>query len=429
MPLRATAAMAGRLRANAVAAAAAPRRLSSTHDPWGCYMYDDQPPGTSSQGRKALNWDERTQVEERTRVVRTADNGVAAAAAAVAPQNSNGTAPTSDGSKRPVIAVLGLGTIGHSVAQVFAQAGYSVQCFSPSAGTRAKLHTRVLSNLDMMASAGMIPASASGPLSHDHHCASILERLRIVDTEDEAVVGAQYVWESVPEVLDTKKSLLERVERHASDETIIVSTTSTFPMSEMAAGMRLPGRAIVCHPFNPPHLIPVIEVVPGQLTTQATVDASTELIRSIGKQPVRIQKETPGFVVNRMQLALLREAWSLLDEGVASAQDIDTAVTGTLGLRMASTGPLRVADFAGLDIWQNIFHSLQSEDGEGGTITAPTPPALDRLVRNGHLGAKTKRGFYDDYTGPGELQRRVFERDQAYAATVKLFHPDCVVSP
>ena len=312
--------------------------------------------------------------------------------------------------KHPVIAVLGLGTIGHSIAQVFAQAGYRVRCFSPSQRTRAALHSRVFDNLSKLASAGMIPAG------HEHS-ASVVERLHVVDTEEEAVSEAGYIWESAPEDLETKRRLLQRVECSATDEAIIVSTTSTFPMSEMAEGMRLPSRAIVLHPFNPPHIIPVIEVVPGQLTSQSTVDASIELIRSIGKQPIHIQKETPGFVVNRIQLALLREAWALLDEGVATAQDIDAAVKGTLGLRMASTGPLRVADFAGLDVWQNIFHSLREE--------AETPPALSRLVRSGHLGTKSGRGFYDDYSGD-ELQRRISERDQAYAATVKLFHPNCI---
>lgn len=308
------------------------------------------------------------------------------------------------------VAVLGLGTIGHSVAQVFAQAGCEVRCFSPSANTRNLLHPRVRSNLRQLAAADLVPSTEA-------YADSVLQCLSVFTTEEEAVTGADFVWEAAPEVLTMKQELLSRVETSVSEDTIIVSTTSSFPMTLMASDMIVPGRAIVGHPFNPPHLIPIVEVVPGALTTPETTAALTYLLRSAGKQPIHIEKEVPGFVVNRIQLALLREAWAILDSGIASAEDIDAAVKGTLGLRMASMGPLRIADFAGLDTWERIFHSLANDLDNS---TSSTPAALQRLISNGHFGAKTGQGFYS--YEHGELEMQLQERDRGFAETVKSFH-------
>ena len=308
------------------------------------------------------------------------------------------------------ISVLGLGTIGHSVAQVFAQAGCEVRCFSPSPSTRSALHPRVRSNLLQLAAADLVPTTQL-------YADSVVQRLTVCETEEDALAGADFVWEAAPEVLTTKQDLLRRVECSVSEDAIIVSTTSSFPMSQMAADMKLPGRAIVGHPFNPPHIIPIVEVVPGTLTTEATTSALIGLLRSAGKQPVHIEKEVPGFVVNRIQLALLREAWAILDSGVASAEDIDAAVKGTLGLRMASMGPLRIADFAGLDTWERIFHSLANDLDNS---ASSTPGALERLISDGHYGAKTGEGFYK-YKAD-EMEMNIRERDRGFAETVKLFH-------
>ena len=308
------------------------------------------------------------------------------------------------------VTVLGLGTIGHSVAQVFAQAGCEVRCFSPRASTRSSLHTRVRSNLRQLSAADLVPSTET-------YADSVLQRLSVFSTEEEALAGADFVWEAAPEVLSTKQELLRRVESSVSKDAIIVSTTSSFPMTLMASDMEFPGRAIVGHPFNPPHLIPIVEVVPGVMTTRDTTAALTDLLRSAGKQPIFIEKEVPGFVVNRIQLAMLREAWAILDSGIASAEDIDAAVKGTLGLRMASMGPLRIADFAGLDTWERIFHSLANDLDN--TVSS-TPAALKRLISKGCLGAKTGQGFYS--YEHGELETQLQARDRGFAETVKSFH-------
>ena len=306
------------------------------------------------------------------------------------------------------IAVIGLGTIGHSVAQFFATGGCTVKCFDPQREARETVTSRIHSNLEQMAAAGIV-----APNQIDE----IIGRLAICDSPAQALEEAEFVSEAAVEDLAVKQELFANLETMVTPETILASNTSSHPMSQISKRMQHRQRALVTHPFNPPHLLPVIEVVPTAETLESVVDSTMELLQRMGKQPVRLRKEVPGFLINRIQTAMVREVWDLLDQGVASAEDIDAAVRGSLGFRLAAIGPLEVCDFAGLDIWARVFGNL-SEDIRSST---DLPAGIQKLVDSGQFGTKTGRGFFD-YSEPGQLEDRTSKRDQSFLQILKLFH-------
>ena len=195
------------------------------------------------------------------------------------------------------IAVIGLGTIGHSVAQVYAAAGCTVKCFDPDPTAGASLADRVRTNLKQMSAAG---------LSTLDDIETIVSRFVICDNEAEAVSGVGFVSEAAAEDLTIKQALFSRLENHIDRHTILASNTSTYPMTQISRDMVHPDRALVTHPFNPPHLLPIIEVVPGESTSEQTVSAAMALIEHTGKKPIRLNREMPGFLINRIQMAMVR---------------------------------------------------------------------------------------------------------------------------
>lgn len=309
------------------------------------------------------------------------------------------------------VAVLGLGTMGHGIAQSFAAAGYSVRCFDEHPAARASTLARVRSNLEEFVKAGVLPLP---------RIQSIIERITICDTEAEAVSQAFFVTEAVKEDLAVKQEMFTRLESLISPKTILASNSSTFPISQSGARLKVPGRAVVTHWFNPPHLVPLVEVVPGPNTDESTTQTAMELMSDIGKEPIRLHKELPGFLVNRIQVAIMREVWDLLEQEVASAADIDAAVRTSVGFRLAAVGPLEVHDFGGLDIQSTVFRNLVPEIRS----RLDLPLVVQQLVEQGHLGAKTGRGF-QEYP-PDRLAERQTRRDTLFLELVKLLYPHSV---
>lgn len=305
------------------------------------------------------------------------------------------------------VAVLGLGTMGHGIAQVFATAGCAVCGYDKAPTARDSLHDRIHRNLNELVGAKLLLRCDISP---------ILGRIQVTASESEAVEDAQFVIEAVREDLPTKQELFARLERVVSKNAILASNSSTFMISQTAGRMNRPERAIVAHWFNPPHIVPVVEVVPGPRTSDATTQMTLALLRRIGKQAIHVRAEIPGFLINRMQTALMREVWDLLDRGVASAEDLDAAVRGALGFRLAVSGQLEVGDFGGLDIHAAVFRNLAPLIKSDSQL----PAVVEKLVSAGHYGAKTGRGFYR-YTALSRA-RRQSRREKLLLSLLRLLH-------
>ena len=242
------------------------------------------------------------------------------------------TSPFNDASERLAIAVIGTGVIGAAWVSGFLAAGHSVTAFDPADGAEKRLLEQVKANLEVTAGVND----------------SQLNRLAFAPTLAEAVAAADFVQENGPERLEVKQAMLAEVDAVAPETAIIASSTSGFSPSEISTeATKAPGRIIVGHPFNPAHLVPLVEVVPTPGASVELVDRAMKIYRSIGKKPILVRAELPGHVVNRLQAALWQEAYSLVNEGVVSVSDIDTAISYGPGLRWAILGPLAQQSLSG----------------------------------------------------------------------------------
>jgi 3-hydroxybutyryl-CoA dehydrogenase len=216
---------------------------------------------------------------------------------------------------------------------------------------------------------------------------------RIKTTRDlkEAVSGARFVVEAVAEQLELKQKLFQEVDEICSEDAILATNTSVISITEIAARAKGRKRIVGTHFWNPPYLIPLVEVVPGEETSRETVDLTYDLLKSVGKHPVKVKKDVPGFVGNRLQHALWREAISIVDQGIADAATVDEVIRNSFGIRLPMLGPLETADMVGLDLTLQI-HNYILKYIERSTEPAPI---LKRKVEKGELGFKTGRGFQE----------------------------------
>jgi 3-hydroxybutyryl-CoA dehydrogenase/5-formyl-3-hydroxy-2-methylpyridine 4-carboxylate dehydrogenase len=275
------------------------------------------------------------------------------------------------------VAIMGTGTMGPGMGAVLARAGMAVRMYD----TRPEA---------IEAARGMVD-TATG----------VLERLETPDRGGgsitfvtdvaEALEGADAVVEAVPEKLELKKQVFAEYERHVGPEVLLASNTSGIPITKIAEDLEHPERVVGTHWSNPPHLIPMIEVIPGEKTSQASIDAAVEMIEDVGYLPSRLKKEVPGFVENRILYAIMRECLALVDAGVVDLDELDTNVKWGIGYKLAVIPPMQLLDMAGLDIYSAVAsylnQDLSTEKGLSATITD--------LVAQGRLGMKTKGGIFD----------------------------------
>lgn len=274
--------------------------------------------------------------------------------------------------QRASIAILGGGLMGAGIAQVFVAAGHAVRVFEPIEAVRRTIRTRIAADLELF--------------ERDE---ALADKVFVSDDLARVVSAADYVTEAAPEKLEIKQSLFAQLVRLAPPSAILASNTSVIPIHRIAAGLDTAERIVGTHWWNPPGLIPLVEVVQSAKTSAATVSATMDLLASVGKAPAHLIKDVPGFVANRLQHALWREAIAMVAEGVCDAATLDACVKNSFGLRLAVLGPLENADLVGLDLTLDIHKTLIPELNR---LDRPHP-YLEQQVSDGKLGFKTGEGF------------------------------------
>ena len=280
------------------------------------------------------------------------------------------------------IAVIGAGLIGHSVSMEFALAGYDVRLNSRSQESLQRGLARIQETLRGLIEAGVVSGEQAG-----------LVPSRISTSVDlkETVQSADVVIENVYEDLDLKRRIFKEIDTWSPERTILVSGTSTLSLSELASATGRPDKVVLANYANPPHLVPSVEVLRNRTTSDETVATVSDLLKKVGKRPVVIQQEVPGFVANRLQMALTREALSLVERGIVSPQDIDTIIKNGIGRRWAVAGVFEVWDLAGWDLIAEMASWLYPDLDS----SLDLPDMLRDKVESGELGVKSGKGFYD----------------------------------
>jgi 3-hydroxybutyryl-CoA dehydrogenase len=302
------------------------------------------------------------------------------------------------------IAIVGSGYMGGGIAQVLALAGARVALADVSAEVAENNYHRLIAESRDFVKDGLFPEGATETLEKNLWAARSLA---------EAVANADFIEEAVPELLAMKRDILAQISSFARPDAIIASNTSTISIGTIATAVVNPGRFLGVHFSNPSPFIPGVEIIPHIGTDEAVIQAARDLVHASGKSTA-VVKDVTGFVMNRLQYALFHEATQLVEDGTATAEDIDTLVRTTFGFRLPFFGPFAIADMAGLDVYDFCYKSLQT----GFPERFATPKILTDLVAAGKLGTKTGSGFLDV---PAErIPELIAYRNKAYVLMQKL---------
>jgi 3-hydroxybutyryl-CoA dehydrogenase len=296
--------------------------------------------------------------------------------------------------------------MGHGFAQILALHGSRVELVDNTVALAEEGKRMVAANLQVAVEEGFVrPGEVDGALA----------RIRPTDDLPAALADSDLVLEAVFEDLATKLETWRLLGRHATAHAILASNTSSIDINELAAVTDRPDRVIGTHWYNPPQIVPCVEVIPAESTSAETTEVTIALLRELGKEPV-VTKSVPGFVGNRIQLVMAAEAYRCLEEGLASAEDIDTIVRSSFGFRLGAYGPLQVADLAGLDTYLGVYDYLTERCGDP---WFRAPDLLRRLVEDGRTGVKALGGTFD-YTEEEAARLRV-ERDRVLYRQLRMY--------
>lgn len=280
------------------------------------------------------------------------------------------------------VAIVGAGLMGHGIAQVFALSGFQVNLTDIKADILGPAVENIRANLSLLADHGIIGRDAIEPA---------VGRVTTTTRMDEAAADADVVIEAVIENLALKQEVFQQLDAICPESVILASNTSVISITEIAANTVHKERVVGTHFWNPPYLIPLVEVVRGEKTSAATMDRTFSLLSRVGKHPVRVNKDVPGFVGNRLQHALWREAISIVEHGIADAATVDECVKYGFGLRLPVLGPMENADLVGTDLTLAIHDYILKH-----LERSPAPsPLLKEIVDKGDLGFKSGRGFQE----------------------------------
>ena len=294
------------------------------------------------------------------------------------------------------VAVVGSGLMGRGIGQVFATAGFSVSLID--------LNQKVLDSALQQISTSLDTLEKSALLNETKK--SIFSRITTTPDLSKGVSDASFVVEAVFENVEEKKDVFKRIENATGNSTIIATNTTAIPIATLAGVTARPERVIGTHFWNPPHLVPAVEVTRGERTSLDTVEKTVSLLKKVGKKPAIINRDVPGQIGIRILYAMIREATWLVENKIASPEDIDNTVKEALGARLEVLGPLELADLSGIDLVENVANILYKS-----LDSSKTPqPLVKRMVSSGELGVKTGKGFYNWKNGRN-AQTTIRERD------------------
>ncbi|MFC5973577.1 3-hydroxyacyl-CoA dehydrogenase family protein [Halomarina salina] len=280
------------------------------------------------------------------------------------------------------VSVIGAGTMGAGLAVQFARHGHRVTLVDHRQANLDDARLRIADAVDLLVEESLAETTAE----------ELFERVEFTLDQDAGVSSAALVVESVSEDIDVKRALFRDVGAAAPDDAILASNTSGLRITDIAAGAeRYADRIVGCHWWNPPYVMPLVELVPGEATSDETMDELERLVESVDRTPIRVQRDAPGFVWNRVQFAVLRECMHIVDEGIASVEAVDTAVREGYALRTATVGPFETVDISGVDLFRTIAEGLYPE------LSARQTPSerFDDLLDAGREGVAAGAGFHE----------------------------------
>lgn len=295
-------------------------------------------------------------------------------------------------------AVIGTGTMGPGMGAVLTRAGVETALYDISEEALERARDGVALANGVLERLGA-PKTEGGAIRFETDLAAALD-------------GADFVLEAVPEKLELKHEVFSELEQYVAADTVLASNTSGIPITKIAGACAHPERVVGMHWSNPPHLIPMIEVIPGEQTARAVVDATCDLVRRVGYHPV-VETEVPGFVENRILYAILRECLDLVDRGIIDPEGLDLNVRWGIGYKLAVIGPMELLDMAGLDIYNAVGSYLNQDLCTSGEVSS----TIREKIAEGKLGMKTGSGLYD-YT-PEDIERLRAERAAKLVAVRK----------